>query len=511
MSTQILFYNGKIWTPHGQKSWMLVENTEIKEIGDPPRPNLDTKSIDLHQKLVLPGLMDAHLHVYYTGLMERYLQLERPKSIAELLNKLTDYIDQYEEKEGWVVGFGWDQDYMEDKRYPTRYDLDQIEKERPIILYRGCWHVSVVNSKALEILGITADTPDPEGGSIDRDENGKPTGILRETALEVITPYTEIKEKETKKQILEIMLQKCLSVGLTTVQTNDYKAWELYSELEEEGKLPLRVYLVPSQEEILDNTFPSPQTRKGLLYVDRVKLFADGSLGGQTAALREPYVDTDEIGQLIYSQKDLNEKVMIAKEKGYRLEVHGIGDLAAEYILNAFDAAGLTKADRPIITHCQVLGKDLIDRMKKMGVIASIQPPFVTTDSQWVEQKLGETERLKYAYAWKTLIENGIYVAGGSDAPIESPAPLPGLHSAIFRHNPQGKVWKSEECLTFNEALKIYTEGGAYAIKEEKSLGRLEKGYKADFIVVDKDVSSNPELLKETKVEQVWVNGNRKL
>ncbi|MFX1512066.1 MAG: amidohydrolase, partial [Promethearchaeota archaeon] len=384
-----------------------------------------------------------------------------------------------------------------------------IVKNRPVVLKRACRHLYVVNSKALEMVGITADTPDPEGGSIDRDDSGKPTGVLREKAIDLVDPYIKIKDKEARKKIIELGLQECLSVGLTTVQTNDIKAWQIYSELEDEGKLPIRVSLVPMHDEINEEHFPLPQTKKGLLQIDRVKLLADGGLGGHTAALREPYDDTGEKGQLIYTQEVLDEKTKLAKEKGYRLEIHGIGDLAVEYILNSFEAAGLTKDDRPVLTHCQVLGEDLIKRMEKMGVIASIQPPFVTTDSQWVEKRLGKMERLKYAYAWKTLIDNGLFVASGSDSPVEKPDPLSGLYAAIFRYDPQGEVWRPEECLTFDQALKTYTEGAAYAIQEENSLGKLEESYKADFIVIDQDVSSQPELLKDTKVEQVWVDGKR--
>ncbi|MFX0210273.1 MAG: amidohydrolase [Candidatus Hodarchaeota archaeon] len=511
MSNQILFYNGKIWTSQGLKSWMLIDSNEIKEIGDDPKPNINAKSINLQQRLVLPGLIDAHIHVYHTGWLEYNLQLDRPRSIAELQNKLNEYIKGYADKERWIAGFGWDQDYMEDKRYPTRYDLDRIVEDRPVALTRVCGHLCLVNSKALQILGITADTPDPEGGSIDRDENGEPTGILRETAQEVIDTYIEIKNKDTRKKIIGLGLEKCLSVGLTTVQTNDYKAWEIYSELQEEGKLPIRVYLTPMHAEIMEGKYLSPNTRKGFLYTDRVKILVDGGLGGHTGALREPYADTGTTGQLIYSQEELNNKVKFAKEKGFRLEVHGVGDLAAEQILNAYETTGLTKEDRPILTHCQLLGKDLIERMKDLGVIANIQPSFVSSESPWIEKRLGESRRLKYAYAWKTLIENEIYVAGSSDSPVEKPDPLLGLYSAIFRYDPKGKSWRPEECLTFEEALKIYTEGGAYAIKEEHSLGRLETGYKADFVVVDKDVSNNPELLRETRIEQVWVDGKRRL
>ncbi|MFX0013217.1 MAG: amidohydrolase [Promethearchaeota archaeon] len=511
MLNQILLFNGKIWTSQGFKSWMLIEDNIIKAIGENPKPDLDNKQIDLKQKLVLPGLMDAHNHVYYTGWMEYTLQLNRPKSIAELQNKLKDYINETKDESGWIVGFGWDQDYMEDKRYPTRYDLDQIARDRPVSLTRGCYHVSVLNSKALEVLNITADTADPEGGSIDKDENGEPTGILRETALELVDPFIEIKDKKKQKKITLLGLQRCLSVGLTTVQTNDASAFDIYSELDKEGRLPIRVYLVPMHEEIFERDLSSRQTKSEFFNVNRLKILADGSLGGHTAALRQPYTDTGKLGQLIFQQKELSKKVKQAKEKGYRVEVHGIGDLAAECVLNAFDEAGLNTRDRPILTHCQVLGKDLIVRMKNKGVIANIQPPMVTTDSLWIEKRLGSTERLRYAYAWKTLIDSGITVAGGSDSPVENPDPLLGLHAAIFRFNPKGEVWKSEECLTFEEALKIYTEGGAYAIKEENSLGRLEKGYKADFIIVDNDVSSHPELLINTKIEEVWIDGKRKL
>ncbi|MFX1513274.1 MAG: amidohydrolase [Promethearchaeota archaeon] len=511
MSDRILFHNGKIWTSRGLKSWMLVEDNLIKDIGHKKEPNVGVRSINLHQKLVLPGLIDAHIHVYHTGMMKYSLHLDRPKSIAELQTELYEYTERFEDKDAWIVGFGWDQDYMEEKRYPTRFDLDHIVKDRPVALTRVCGHISIVNTQALEILGITADFPDPEGGSIDRDENGDPTGILRETAQEMVNPYTEKKDKETRKKIIETGLHECLSKGLTTVQTNDYNAWDLYCELEEEGKLAIRVYLTPMHEEILDDTFPAPQTKKGLLYVDRVKILMDGGLGGHTGALREPYADVDTTGQLIYSQEELNEKVKLSKEKGFRLEIHAVGDLAAEYILNAYETVGISKEDRPILTHCQLLGQDLIDRMKKLGVIANIQPSFVSSESPWIEKRLGKTNRLKYAYAWKTLLENGLFVAGSSDSPVEKPNPLLGLYAAIFRRDPQGETWRAEECLTFEEALKIYTEGAAYAIKEENSLGRLEKGYRADFIVVDKDVSTNPELLKETRIEQVWVDGKRRL
>ncbi|MHA2253028.1 MAG: amidohydrolase, partial [Candidatus Kariarchaeaceae archaeon] len=465
---------------------------------------------DLDKRVLLPGLHDAHLHVYSIGRGRYRLQLNKPKSIAEMQNRLLDYIDR-ENDDNWIIGHDWDQDYMEDKRYPNKSDLDVINNERPIVLFRSCHHIGLVNSKALERLRIDIKTNDPSGGKIDRDNNGEATGILRENALSLVTPYITITDKEKRKKIFELGLKQCLSVGLTGVQTNDADAWEIYQELNEEGKLPIRVSLTPPHRELDSGNLPLPRSRIGKLSCDRVKLFVDGSLGAHTAALREPYSDTKIQGISIYSQDQINEKVKFAKEKGYRLEVHAIGDLAADITIKAFDYADLNIEDRPILTHCQVLAKDLLQKMSERGIIANIQPPFVTTDSQWVEKRLGRSERLQFSYAWKKIIDHGIPASGGSDAPIENPNPLLGIYAAMFRKDAEDKVWMPQERLTFEEAIHLYTQGAAFANYSEDVLGRLAPGFKADFIVLDRDILHDFETLPQAKIEQVWVDGIRQL
>lgn len=316
-------------------------------------------------------------------------------------------------------------------------------------------------------------------------------------------------DRDMKKEMISLGLQKCLKVGLTGVQTNDENAWSIYQELQDEGRVPIRVHLVPYHKEIGKDDTPKPGTREGLLYCDRIKLLVDGSLGAHTAAMREGYADTGETGICVYSQTELTKLVAEAKTAGYRVEIHAIGDRAAEMVINAIESN--SDNNRPILTHAQILGEDLIQKMKNLNIIASIQPSFIITDGAWVDVRLGiESERRKYSYAWKTLIDAGIHVSGGSDAPVESNNPLLGMYSAIFREVNNGKIWREEERLTFAEALLIYSKGAAYAAKEEGRLGDLAAGFEADFIVLKEDVINNPELLKKATVQQVYISGIKK-
>ncbi|OLS24450.1 MAG: N-substituted formamide deformylase precursor [Candidatus Heimdallarchaeota archaeon LC_2] len=504
-----LIHNCKIWTDSGYKEWLLFDENEIKEVGIGDHPASDEK-IDLDGNFVFPGLIDSHIHVYGLGRELSRLRLNKPRSISELQNKLHEYSKKNQDLK-WIIGNNWDQDYMEDNRYPSKEDLDLIVDDRPVLLFRACNHIGVVNSKALEILNIYSKTENPLGGIIEKDEHEVPTGILKETALSLVTDHIKITDYKTRKKIITLGLQKCVEVGLTMVQTNDPNCWEIYKELEKNDELPIRVALTIFENDLEREIRPTPSSRINFLSCDRVKLFADGSLGAQTAALRQPYSDTKAMGVSIHKQDDLDAKVLRIKQAGFRLEVHAIGDLAAEMVLKSFEKANISKDERPILTHCQILAQDLINKMSQLGVIANIQPQFVTTDSQWVEKRLGEgNERLKYAYAWKTLLNNQIPIAGGSDSPIELPNPLHGIYAAIFRKNPQNEIWRPEEKLSFNESLDMYTKGGAFATMMENQLGQLKENYFADFIVVDKDIGEKPEGIMDTKIIQVWVNGKKK-
>ncbi len=497
-----LIHNAKIYTPEGFKSWMLIHDNIIEEIGIDKPPQIKN-SIDLKGRLVLPGLQDSHLHVFGTGRASSIIDLKSARSINDIQTILLKEMD---DRDDWIIGRNWDQDYLEERRYPNRYDLDKVIPDRPVFLYRACNHIALVNSKALSMLDLNNI---PNGGTIDLDDNGEPTGILRENAMNLAYRYIKNIPLELRKEYTYKGLMICMKNGLTAVQTNDAKAWQIYKELQEEGKLPIRVYLSIYYDELNDINTPSPMEKINLIRCDRVKLFADGSLGAQTAYLRENYADLSSDhphprGIPIYSQEELNDKVNNIKKLGYQIEIHAIGDAAVELCLNAFDAANLCAADRPIITHAQVLAEDLIHRMSTNGIIANIQPTFLLTDSQWVDQRLGE-KRTKYAYAWKSLIDNGVHCAGGSDSPIESSSPLLGMYYAIYREGSNGKVWHPEQCLSFDEALSLYTTGASYVTNEK--LGILAPGYLADFVVLADDVTDNPELLKTTHVDQVWVDG----
>ncbi len=500
-----VYFNAKIFTFNGIKSWMKIENGKIIELGSEEVEKSDD-SIDMKQQIILPGLIDAHIHVFSLGRHSNTLNLSGSGSIFEIQTKLKEYASN---REGWIIGRGWDQDLFDDKRYISKEDLDMITPDQPVVLFRVCGHIVVVNSCALEILGINQNTEDPDGGEIERDKDGYLTGILKEKAVDLVGPLI-IVERNERKEMIAIGLQKCLDVGLTGVQTNDEEAWTIYKELQEEGRVPIRVYLTPNHKEIGKEDTPKPGTREGLLYCDRVKLLADGSLGAHTAAMREPYADTGETGILIYTQEELNKLIGEANTAGYRVEIHAIGDLAAEMVINAIEVNN--DNNKPILTHAQILGEDLIQKMKNLNIIANIQPTFIITDGNWVDSRLGiDSERRKYSYAWKTMIDTGIHVSGGSDAPVESNNPLLGMYSAIFREVNNGKIWREDEKLTFEEALFIYTKGAAYTAKEEGRLGDLAPGFEADFIVLKDDVISQPELLKNAKVQQVYISGIKKL
>eukprot|EP01036_Dinobryon_divergens_P027009 gene27009-35715_t len=406
------------------------------------------------------------------------------------------------------------------------------------------------------------------GGVIDVDGEGYPTGILRERATELIMAVMNRgRSFEEKRKFISEGLGICAQAGLTCVHTNDESSVSVYQALQQEGSLPLRVFLTPNYEDIHvhtvlgglktvdDDTGISavlpPHRAQGLdkssanlknrnlsgqdtrLTIERLKIFSDGSLGADTAALRTDHIskdggaDSDYKGVLIHSSSSLQDMISTAARLHYRLEIHAIGDKSAEVVLDALSSClndpscagsqALTYDNwRPILTHCQILGLDLLDKMKALNAIANIQPSFVPTDMRWISSSGLSSEQLRYSYCWKTLLENGIQVAGGSDAPIESPSPFVGIHDAVFRSNRRRKreadtlvdeVFRSEERLEFAQALWMYTVGAAYAAHCEHILGRIEVGFAADLVFVDPMIatvsgsdssssSSSPDILR---------------
>ncbi|TYZ60260.1 hypothetical protein PybrP1_008491 [[Pythium] brassicae (nom. inval.)] len=494
-----LFANGKIWqwtdpAGHAFADWMLVAaDGSIKQVGVGAEPSgPDAAREDLYGALVLPGLHDSHIHAYYMGESDEFLNLTGCASFEDFAARLREYDAAFPDK-AWIVGFGWEQDKLSPSaRYPSRHDIDAVVRGRPVMLHRACWHIAAVNTKALEIAGIdvAVTAHAVESGSIDTDERGA-TGILRESAVNLVATHT--------------------TESSDGIHTNDHDAWQLYTKIQAESGLPLRVYMTPSIGELNKPETPRPGSRVGLLSCDRIKLFSDGSLGAETAAVRQPYVGTDNRGILMESDANLIRQIAEADTAGFRLEIHAIGDRAAEQVLMALKAANVTPAKRPILTHCQILGDDLLHAMAAQGVIGNIQPSFTITDASFARKRLAEPT-LAYAYCWKTMLARGIVCAGGSDAPIETCNPLQGIYDAVYRHKPgqPQDAFLPREALTFEQALTIYTKNGAFAAMEEARLGQLAPGFQADFVVLQRDVTQDhAALLDPDVVRSVYVGGRR--
>lgn len=510
-------------------AYIDINNCKIINIGkyiDIKHNNMNEydKIIDCNNQLVISGMIDSHIHVSMLGESKNFLNLKSCRSIEDIQDLLRLHCYKHQDI-SWIIGINWDQTDI--GRYPNRYDIDSICNDRPVFLWRACWHIGVANTLALEKANIFQRILNSDkviGGVIDVNENNIPTGILKERAVELITSISSIKSDNELENFIIEGLDICKQYGLTSVQTNDESSLHIYKKLEKEKKLPIRVFLTPNYSDLYKDTSSGglinvkplsasilcgDDIRNIKLTYDRIKIFSDGSLGAETAAIRkvsnERTNDDDYSGVLIFPKDILVDMMMKSMQLGFRLEVHAIGDAAAEKVLDAFEEANVTTSDRPILTHCQVLGADLIEKMKRLGAIANVQPSFVPTDMKWVQNRLS-LDHQKYSYAWKTLLEHGIVVAGGSDAPIESASPLIGLYDAIHRRN-NTEVFRPTECLSFAEALWTYTVGGAIAGNCENILGNLKVGYIADMVVLDAAVLEDHSLLSSTTPIMTIVNG----
>ena len=530
-----LFANGKIISSASNNEIIeafLVDNDgKIIETGNTKvlkKKYPEAEINDLNKKTVLPGLNDSHLHLFQYGLGKTKVNLADTTSIVEIKKRVKNYINENDLKENqWIEGKGWNDENFEKPSFPTASDLDEISQEYPIILKRACFHVATVNSKAMELCGINENTPDPEGGEIGRDENGKANGIFYDEAIEILESKIPQKNLGEIKEILKEAFTDALACGLTSIQVDDFfnvedpkKILEAYLELKEEKEIPLRINLqmrIPSKSKI--NNFKE----KGLItgYGDQyfkigpLKFVLDGSLGARTAALKQPYNDKKSTtGKSLYEQEKFNDICKFSVENGYQIAVHAIGDKAIEMALNAFDYAykndEQAQKNRPIIVHAQISNEKLNKLMKDKGIIASIQPIFIKSDWAVIENRVGK-ERSKLSYAWKTYFENGIHLAGSSDAPIEPFNPFLGIYTAVCRqdlnNNPE-KGWHPDEKMNVEEALQIFTEGSAYQSFEENLKGTLSEGKLADFVVIDRDITqTNPSSIKDTQVLATYVGG----
>ena len=471
--------------------------------------------IDLGGRTVLPGLIDCHIHFLQFALGLSRLNVDRVPSLAETVYMVKERVDVTEPGH-WIIGKGWNYNIWREQRFPRKEDLDPISPKHPVLLSSKDGHVVWVNSRAMELAQMDRNTPDPDGGKIERNASGKPTGILKERAAGLVWRAVPVPPKEMRQKALREAMKVANRMGLTGVHVGEGReAFEDFQELQTQGDLSLRVLMMPPGGMLNQLTEIGVHSGFGneWIRIGPIKLFVDGALGGQTAALFEGYEGRpDNTGILTMTQEALTETVMRASDGALSIAIHAIGDRANHIALDAIAAAQEVirqKRLRPRIEHAQLLRPDDFKRMAELGVMASMQPIHATSDSVMADRHWGA--RSAYSYAWRRMLDSGVRLAFGSDCPVETLDPLKGLYAAVTRKQEDGtpeRGWYPDQCLSIKEAIRAYTLDAAYASGEERIKGSIEVGKWADFVVLSEDIFSEPpEKLLETEVVMTVVGG----
>ncbi|XLZ69437.1 amidohydrolase [Massilia sp. SR12] len=479
------------------------------------------KRVDVQGKTVLPGLIDAHGHVFGLGEVATSADLYSPASLPAAQASIAKFAAANPQRK-WVIGKGWNQEIWKLGRFPTVAELDAVVGDRPAAMERIDGHAMWVNSKALEAAGITRDTKDPEGGKIERDAQGNATGILVDTAMDYVYKILPKPTEAEARAMLDGALGILSSVGLTSVHDAgiDVGSDRLFREYADQGKLSTRVYAmigdVGADFDQLAKGGPLTTYGGDRYALSAVKLYSDGALGSRGAALVHPYSDAPHTrGLLFNTDAAIGSKIEKAMKAGYQVNVHAIGDAGNKQILDSFEKLGKQyplAARRHRIEHAQVVQLSDIPRFKQLAIVPSMQPTHATSDQNMAEQRVGP-QRIKGAYAWHTFLKQGSRIACGSDFPIESPNPLQGIHAAVTRQDMQNVPsggWYKEQAMTLTEAFRCFTLDAAWAAHQEHAVGSLEKGKWADFIVTDKDLFKIPaEDIGKIGVLETWVGGKQ--
>jgi predicted amidohydrolase YtcJ len=481
-----------------------------------------TQVVDLGGRFTMPGFNDAHVHLASGGFRQLEVDLTGAKSLEEFRQRIRVFVEK-SAPGAWITGSGWDHTLWPVKELPSRWDLDEITGDHPAFFVRIDGHIAVANTRALKLASITIASRNPEGGKVDRFETGEPTGILRETAQEVVRAVMPKPDHDSRRRALEFALQDAAEHGITSAQDNS--AWDdfrIYEELEKEGKLTLRITeWLPLDDplETLEAHRKAHPRDDLMLHTGLLKGFMDGSLGSRTAALLAPYADDPKNSGLPqYEQEKLNALVTERVLAGFQIGLHAIGDRGVDMALTAFGAAEkvatekLPKDRKPDfrlrIEHAQVLAPPQFARFRDLKVIASMQPNHVLTDMNWAQARLGDA-RAAHSYPWQEFLHSGVRLAFGTDYPVEPITPFRGLYAAITRRSEDGKrEYFPAQRLTMDEALAAYTQAAAYAEFAEKDKGRLAPGLLADFVVLDRDLTSVPApQVLQTRVLRTVVGG----
>ena len=490
---------------------------QVLRRGD-PRPGKVDYLVDGKGRVLMPGLIDSHAHVMGVGFAALTLDLSETRSLAEAQARIAAYARQHPDRP-WILGRGWNQELWGLGRFPTAAELDAVVADKPVWLTRVDGHAGWANSRALAAAGVTALSKDPAGGKIERIvPGGKPAGVLVDAATALVERKIPSPRPEDRDLALAKAQDLLLARGVTAVADmgTTIEDWQAYRRAGDTGALRIRIMAYADGTEAMEligGPGPSPWLYDERLRLNGVKLYADGALGSRGASLKAPYADAPGTrGLRITADTALKNMMSRAALDKFQVAVHAIGDEANAAVLNAVeDLAQTYKGDRRWrIEHAQVIDPADVPRLGKLGVIASMQPVHQTSDRTMAEARLGPA-RLAGAYAWKSVQAGGAKLVFGSDAPVELPDPFAGLAAAVTRQGPDGQPfggWQPQERVTREEALAAYTVNGAYAGFAEGRFGRLVRGERADFLLVDRDpLLTAPSELRETKVLQAWVNG----
>nr|MBC7245112.1 amidohydrolase [Chloroflexota bacterium] len=524
MEADCILFNGRVYTMDNKlplAEAVAVRNGRILAVGDNATiralAGADTEQLDVQGRTVLPGFTDAHIHLVHYGLSLAQVPLDGVPSLSEAVARVAERAQKAKPGE-WIRGWGWNRNLWPGAAFPTKWDLDPVTPHNPVYLYSKDGHSAWVNSLALQLAGITMDTPDPPGAQLERDaQTGEPTGLLKEDAamkmVERVAGQVSLSEKVTAVRTAVEQLHRFGLVGVhVPEEPHDLSAVQ---EVWLKGELDLRVNMMIPAEHLDDALRLGLRSGFGdeFLRLCAVKAFADGSLGTRSADMFAPYEgEPNNCGIEVTSSAQLSKLVAACTKGGWNIAIHAIGDRANCRALDALEEhwqdwsrLGL----RPRIEHVQLISPQDLPRLGAMGVIASMQPIHCTSDMIMADRYWGA--RCSSAYAWRSLLETGAVLAFGSDAPVETPNVLSGIFAAVTRQREDGTLpggWYPEQCLTVPEAVYAYTMGTAYASGEERIKGSLSVGKLADMVVLSQDIFDVPaQELLHTRVEMTILAG----
>lgn len=523
----IILLNGAIWTCDSGQPWaeaVALKANRILDVGSSrqikKRIGDKTQVIDLDGDLVLPGFIDSHTHFLDGGFSLLSIYLRDVANRDEFIARIRDKAKEMEKGE-WILNGDWDHQQFDPSELPRKEWIDAVTPENPVCVNRYDGHMVLVNSLALKLAGITENTPSPEGGEILKDpKTGGPTGILKDAAMDLVRKYIPKPSLKERMKAVEVALKHAAEMGVTSIHdmasASDLK---VYQELLKADKLTVRlnVYIQITEIDLfsgLKQEIPSPND---CLKIGGLKGFVDGSLGSSTALFFEPYADNPEEKGLLHShmfpEGVMERRIREAEGSGLQVAIHAIGDRANDIILDIFEGVIVQSGRRDRrwrIEHAQHLRPEDIERMARLGIIASVQPFHAIDDGRWAEKKIGK-KRCRYTYAFKSLLDEGAVLACGSDWTVAPLNPLIGIYAAVTRRTTDGKNpsgWFPEQKISLEEAVKGYTLSGAYAEFSEHLKGSIEEGKLADLVVLSRNIFKIPaEEILNTEVRMTIFDG----